>query len=204
MKKILLTACLLSLLTYTALCSATKFVPLSLSYTVKISNLQFDSLTLDFKTRYPAATWGGVLSKDSVLKLVNNMAEDSTSLNYIFNDDKQFDKVSLAIRSSANPVNNTLPLCYRNGKTDAAFCPDSCNFPTTTLDGTINLTHEDYKKLYEAYKTAHPDATCGGRFDKESMLLILNSLFANSDHLNFRFYYNSEFKNWHYIYWWPR
>lgn len=165
----------------------------SLSYSEKINKVQYDSLTLDFKTRYPRDTWGGVLSKDSILHLIDIMPNDSTVLNYIFTIDSQFNKTALAMRSSANPDNNLNPICYKNANTMSAFCPDSCNMPIVNVDGTQKITYESYKSISNTYKTNNPGKTWGGCFDKESMLIILNSIDSGSDNLIFRFYYNSKY-----------
>jgi hypothetical protein len=194
MKKFLLYTCIFTVITLFAYSSSKKFSPLSISYTVKITKVEFDSLALDFQTRYPLSTWGGVISKDSIQKIIDSMPGDSSTIDYIFDDDVQFNKVSVAIRGSANPGNNETPLCFRNGKIAAAFCPDSCNFPTSNVDVTIRVSYTDYVKEFQSYAKTNANSTYGGCFDKESMILIINSINATSDNLNFRFYYNNEFK----------
>lgn len=165
----------------------------SLSYSSKIGKAQFDSLALDFANRYPTGTWGGVLSKDSILYLISVMPQDSNVLNYTLSVDAQFNKTSLTIRSSANPDEGINAVCYRNAKTQKAFCPDSCTAPTTNIDGTSRITHANYKSRSKAYRDSHPGQTWGGCFDKESMSTILNSIDSGSDNLIFRFYYNSTY-----------
>jgi hypothetical protein len=162
--------------------------PVVSNSTERISQAEFDSLVLDYKSKYPDNTWGGVLNKDSILQLVNAMNADSTEINYIFNTDVEFNKVAIAMRSSANPV----PLCYKNGKVEAAFCPDSCNLSNTTVDGTLKLSYETYKTLYQDYVNRNTNTTYGGSFDKDAMILILASLSSNN--LNFRFYYDSKYR----------
>src|SRR5574343_898358 len=97
------------------------------SNTVLLNQTEFDSLINDFSNRYPESTLGGILSKDSLNVLLSQMPEDSSFVNYIFCTDTTYNKVSLAMRSSAKNESDTNLYCYRNSRTADAFCPNNCN-----------------------------------------------------------------------------
>ncbi len=199
MKNLLPTTLMLFTLAITA-CNnqgSTKKVMLNASIvnnnSVLLDQTEFDSLLNDFANRFPVSTFGGILSKDSLNNLLTNMPEDSTAVNYIFCIDTNFNKTSLAFRSSAKFENDTNLICYRNSRIEDSFCPYNCNLDCPTLNGTININYNTYKSLYASYANTYSSNTHGGQFDKVTISAILNSISYTKDNVCFRFYYNAEF-----------
>lgn len=158
-----------------------------------INQSEFDSLINDYSNRYPESTLGGILSKDSLTILLNQMPEDSTAVNYIFCIDPSYNKTSMAMRSSAKSEGDTNLYCYRNAKTEESFCPTNCSLECATINGTIKINYSTYKSLYASFASTYSSSTHGGQFDKSALSSILSSISYTKDNVYFRFYYNSEF-----------
>lgn len=163
------------------------------SNSVLLNQTEFDSLINDYSNRYPESTLGGILSKDSLNILLSQMPEDSNFVNYIFCTDTTYNKVSLAMRSSAKTESDTNLYCYRNSRTANAFCPENCSLECTTVNSTIRINYNTYKSLYASYASTYSSDTHGGQFDKTAISSILNSISYLNDNVYFRFYYNAEF-----------
>lgn len=197
MKKIILLLCTVVLILNSAfhpLFKKTVASPPDYYAAVKINQQQFDSLTIDFKSRFPNLTFGGVLSKDSITLLLDSMNVDSGIVNYIFGFDTEFNRITLAMRSTVHRNGGSSRLCFRNGKIADAFCPENCEITEGSIDGTKKISHSEYLALHNLYRIANPNLTFGGCIDKSALSEIIQSLPSADDNLYFRFFYDKENK----------
>lgn len=195
MKKIILLLCSVVLIVNSAfhpLFKKSVASPPDYYAAVKINQQQFDSLSNDFKSRFPNLTFGGVLSKDSITLLLDSMNVDSGIVNYIFGFDTEFKHITLAMRSTVHRGGGSARICFRNGKTPEAFCPDNCEIKDNPIDGTMKIPHSEYLALHNLYRIANPNLTFGGCIDKSALGELLLSLSETNDNLYFRFFYDKE------------
>ena len=72
------------------------------------------------------------------------------------------------------------------------FCPTNCELQSNAANVSLSLTASVYGTLADAYASANPGATHGGRIDKGAVLEIINSLPTEAANVAFRFCTDAE------------
>lgn len=151
---------------------------------VQISQAEFDNLTTAYAESHSGANLGGIIGKAELQKFIENIPNSQDFIRFRFCTDPVYQKTSLMMRGDHTLLRNTQYL--RNSGVEG-FCPTNCELQSNAGNVSLSISSTVYETLADAYASANPGGTYGGRIDKAAVLEIINSLPSSATNVAFRF-----------------